>query len=155
MIEDTCLYRNSSFYCIIISIHYYYYPRHGMYRTDHLIYNDPELSFLESIPKSALFTPNPSQDDVIMSNNNNNDDDDNDVTMETSPHPNDNESESEEEQDKSEKDGEVGVTKGKISALNSTPVPLGWPKVTIVIDMYMYMYINIFVVAGESFSYTS
>lgn len=32
--------------------------KHGLYRSDHLIYNDPELSFLESVPQSALFIPN-------------------------------------------------------------------------------------------------
>ena len=31
--------------------------RHGLYRTDFLLYNDPELSFLTTVPQSALFIP--------------------------------------------------------------------------------------------------
>ena len=123
-----------------------YYLRHGMYRTDHLIYNDPELSFLESIPQSALFTPNPSLEDTVASISSNKEDatDDNEVAMETSPHSNDNERESESEDeeqelDRSEKDGDgdLNEAKAKSSALNSTPVPLGWPKVTMVTELHV------------------
>ncbi|XP_019853043.1 PREDICTED: chromodomain-helicase-DNA-binding protein 7-like [Amphimedon queenslandica] len=31
--------------------------KHGLYRTDFLLYNDPELSFLTTVPQSALFIP--------------------------------------------------------------------------------------------------
>ena len=104
--------------------------RHGMYRTDHLIYNDPELSFLESIPQSALFTPNPSIDDNPTGIDPTSNEGDTEEHGSTSPrplHPPEEGSDSEE----GEREGEVelGGVKTKSSAPNSTPVPLGWPKV--------------------------
>ena len=37
------------------------YCRHGLYRSDQLIYNDLELSFKETVPQTALFDPNSNQ----------------------------------------------------------------------------------------------
>ena len=110
-----------------------------MYRTDHLIYNDPELSFLESIPKSALFTPNPSLEETTPSNN------PSDIatnvgnsagTMVTTP-PHDGgeqDIESDKEEGEVEGDGEEEEEEGTEGSgakpkMKSTPVPLGWPKV--------------------------
>lgn len=35
--------------------------RHGLYRSDQLIYNDPELSFKQTVPQTALFDPETNQ----------------------------------------------------------------------------------------------
>jgi len=37
------------------------YCRHGLYRSDQLIYNDLELCFKETVPQTALFDPNSHQ----------------------------------------------------------------------------------------------
>ena len=46
--------------CVVLVLPFYYVPssRHGLYRSDQLIYNDPELIFKETVPQTALFVPN-------------------------------------------------------------------------------------------------
>lgn len=110
----------------------YIFPiRHGMYRTDHLIYNDPELSFLESIPKSALFTPNPMTDDNVSDPSSSScgagptlstgSPTQSNITM--------NDETSDEEDEMMEVDIKYSKALTSTAATNSTPVPLGWPKV--------------------------
>ena len=73
--------------------------RHGLYRTDQVIYNDPELCFKETVPQTALFDP-------------------------SGNHPVQDEGGS----GVSDEEGEEAEgSKGR--ANSSNPVPLGWPKV--------------------------
>ena len=115
-----------------------------MYRTDHIIYNDPELSFLESIPQSALFTPNPSIDDNPTGTDPTSNEGDTDEHGSTSPLPlNPPEGGSDSEEGEREGEVELGGVKTKPSAQNSTPVPLGWPKVikqNVIITTTAYCY---------------
>lgn len=41
--------------------------RHGLFRSDQLIYGDPELSFGETVPQTALFDPTANQGEIIIS----------------------------------------------------------------------------------------
>ena len=128
---------------------FFFLYRHGMYRTDHLIYNDPELSFLESIPKSALFTPNPSAAECGTEGSTDStaaaavEDEEEPLTMTPSTHLG-KDTDSEDEKNDGETKGEEEEVEGtgakpKSSAPNSTPVPLGWPKVHY---EYLYLIIN-------------
>ena len=42
--------------------------RHGLSRSDQLIYNDPELSFKETVPQTALFDPTSNQGTYLHEN---------------------------------------------------------------------------------------
>lgn len=97
--------------------------RHGLYRTDFLLYNDPDLSFLESVPKSALFTPNYSLIDGEWNYHRWR------INFYLTPcslvdNEGDGGSESE-----GEGEDEEGQKVKPSAPSNSTPVPLGWPKV--------------------------
>lgn len=91
--------------------------RHGLFRSDQLIYNDRDLCFKETVPQTALFDPTTNQ----------------------ALRPDDRESSSEEEEEMEEDEEEGGHretegTKTKSSGSGSStnppnPVPLGWPKV--------------------------
>jgi hypothetical protein len=78
--------------------------RYGIYRSDQLIYNDPELCFKETVPLSALFDPTTNQ----------------------ALQPDDKESEGSEDEEGGQ--GE-SPSEGAKASKSSNPVPLGWPKV--------------------------
>ena len=78
--------------------------RYGLYRSDQLIYSDPDLCFKETVPQSALFDPTTNQALQL----------------------DDKESGGSED----EEEGQGEPTEGaKAAKSSSNPVPLGWPKV--------------------------
>ena len=80
--------------------------RYGIYRSDQLIYNDPELCFKETVPLSALFDPTTNQ----------------------ALQPDDKDSGGSEDEEGGQ--GEPPSSEGaKAAKSSSNPVPLGWPKV--------------------------
>lgn len=93
-----------------------------MYRSDHVLYNDSELCFKETIPQSALFDPTTNQAYQVESG-----------------------SEDEQEEGERDREGEGGQgdaegsktkSSGGSSSSPSNPVPLGWPKVGICLHVY-------------------
>lgn len=87
-----------------------------MYRSDHILYNNPELCFKKTIPQSALFDPTTNQAYQTESG---------------SEEEEEEGREGEEDRDGSQRDAEETKPKssGGSSASTPNPVPLGWPKV--------------------------
>eukprot|EP00731_Ephydatia_muelleri_P027006 Em0018g1106a len=78
--------------------------KHGLYRSDQLIYNDPELIFKETVPQTALFVPN------------------------TTPEPCEGEDGSGNEGGGNSPKTQSQSSEANAAAASATPIPLGWPK---------------------------
>ena len=87
--------------------------RYGLYRSDHLLYNDPELCFKETIPQSALFDPTTNQ------------------AYQTESGSEDEEGEGDRGGSEMDAEGTKPKSSGGSSSSPPNPVPLGWPKVCI------------------------